>query len=95
MARRPSLTMGPVVQNTKEGEQITGPFAPPPALTAVKPASRIGKVQLGGYLSPEAKRQLDVFAAMNGRTMQSIFEEMIDDFSRKYGLHRLVGSDQS
>ena len=95
MARRPSLTMGPIVQSTKEGDQITAPPASSPALTVVKPASRIGKVQLGGYLSPEAKRQLDVFAAMNGRTMQSIFEEMIDDFSRKYGLHRLVGSDQS
>lgn len=90
MARRPSLTMGPQQKAQAEPETPASP-APPPA----KPPSRAGKVQLGGYLSPEAKRQLDVFAAMNGRTMQSMIEEMVDDFAHKYGLHRLAGSDRS
>jgi len=48
-------------------------------------------VQLGGYIDVEAKRQMDVFAAMEGRTVQSIVEEMVDDWFRKHGLNRLVG----
>lgn len=90
MARRPSLTMGPP-QTAQAGPEAP---APPPAPKPAKSPSRAGKVQLGGYLSPEAKRQLDVFAAMNGRTMQSMIEEMVDDFAHKYGLHRLAGSDR-
>lgn len=95
MARRPSLTMGPSPRAAAVEQ------APPPAphivqeLKIPKPPSRVGKVQLGGYLSPEAKRQLDIFAAVNGRTIQSLFEEMVDDFSRKHGLHRLVGDSQT
>lgn len=48
-------------------------------------------MQLGGYIDVEAKRQMDVFAAMEGRTVQSIVEEMVDDWFRKHGLNRLVG----
>lgn len=95
MARRPSLTMGPAVQNDRaEPAALVQPDSAP-VHRSVKPPSRAGKVQFGGYLSPDAKRQLDVFAALNGRTIQSLFEEMVDDFSRKHGLHRLVGSNQS
>lgn len=94
MARRPSLTMGPPQTAQAEPEAPASP-APPPAPKPAKSPSRAGKVQLGGYLSPEAKRQLDVFAAMNGRTMQSMIEEMVDDFAHKYGLHRLARSDRS
>lgn len=93
MARRPSLTMGPPQPAQAEPEAPASPVLPAPK--PAKPPSRAGKVQLGGYLSPEAKRQLDVFAAMNGRTMQSMIEEMVDDFAHKYGLHRLAGSDRS
>lgn len=94
MARRPSLTMGPssraaaVAQAPPPPDMVQDPKVP-------KPPSRVGKVQLGGYISPEAKRQLDIFAAVNGRTIQSLFEEMVDDFSRKHGLHRLVGDSQA
>lgn len=95
MARRPSLTMGPVTPIARSNQEAPVLPAPPPAPAVVGPPSRAGKVQLGGYLSPDAKRQIDVFAAIHGRTIQSIFEEMIDDFSRKHGLHRLVGNDQS
>jgi hypothetical protein len=95
MARRPSLTMGPIVRPSEPEQDLTAPLTTPQTTRTAKPPSRVGKVQLGGYLSPEAKRQLDVFAAMNGRTMQSLFEEMVDDFSRKHGLHRLAGSSRS
>ena len=95
MARRPSLTMGPTAQEIKaEPATLVQPDLAS-VRRSVKPPSRIGKVQFGGYLSPDAKKQLDVFAALNGRTIQSLFEEMVDDFSRKHGLHRLVGSNQS
>ncbi len=94
MARRPSL-VGPIAPIARSNQEASAFPTPPPAPAAVKPPSRAGKVQLGGYLSPAAKRQIDVFAAIHGRTIQSIFEEMIDDFSRKHGLHRLVGNDQS
>lgn len=87
--------MGPVTPIAKSTQEAPTLPAPPPAPAVVKPPSRTSKVQLGGYLSPDAKRQIDVFAAIHGRTIQSIFEEMIDDFSRKHGLHRLVGNDQS
>lgn len=95
MARRPSLTMGAVAPTARSSQEPSALPAPPAVPVTIKPPSRAGKVQLGGYLSPEAKRQIDVFAAIHGRTIQSIFEEMIDDFSRKHGLHRLVGNDQS
>jgi hypothetical protein len=57
---------------------------------ATKVGARAGKVQLGAYIDQDAKRQLDVFAAMNGRTIQSLVEEMMDDFFRKNGLLRLA-----
>jgi hypothetical protein len=36
------------------------------------------------------KRWLDVFAAEDGRTMESVFEEMVDDFCLKRSLQRMV-----
>lgn len=94
MARRPSLTMGPSPQSVPIARASPPQVYQAQSPGVPKPPSRVGKVQLGGYLSPEAKRQLDIFAAINGRTMQSLFEEMVDDFSRKHGLHRLVGNSE-
>lgn len=94
MARRPSLTMGQSPQAAIVGQALLPVPDTVQKGAVLKPPSRIGKVQLGGYLSPDAKRQLDIYAAVNGRTIQSLFEEMVDDFSRKHGLHRLVGSIQ-
>ena len=97
MATRPSLTMP-----TRGRSLVTNPDpvlpapAPSPEMPEAKgrasqAPSRVGKVQLGGYLPPDAKRQLDVWAAMNGRTIQSMIEEMVNDFCAKHGLHRLIG----
>jgi hypothetical protein len=61
-------------------------------LRAARPASREGKLQFAGYLSVEAKRQIDVYAAMNGLTGQAVFEEMVEDWFAKHGLHRLAKS---
>jgi hypothetical protein len=60
------------------------------APVSTKPPSRTGKVQLSGYVDADAKLQLDVFAARERRTMQSIVEEMYDLFAHRHGLHRLT-----
>jgi hypothetical protein len=97
MATRPSLTMPtrarPLVSNPDRELPTPTPLpeTPEPKRRASQAPSRVGKVQLGGYLPPDAKRQLDVWAAMNGRTMQSMIEEMVNDFCAKHGLHRLIG----
>ena len=84
MAARPSLV------------RIKVPPAPAPEPSTArpprtaKPAAREGKVQLGAYIAVEAKRQLDVHAATEGKTLQAIVEEMIDDYAGKHGLHRLA-----
>jgi hypothetical protein len=54
--------------------------------------ARQGKLQFAGYLDATLKRELDVFAAREGRSLQSIFEEMHDLFAERYGLHRITGT---
>ena len=56
--------------------------------TAVAP-SRVGLEQFVFYVSPEAKRQIRGWVGLNGTTMQEIGQEMLDDWCRKKGLHRL------
>jgi hypothetical protein len=58
----------------------------------VRAKSRQGKLQFAGYLDQEFKRQIDIFAAREGRSLQSIFEEMYDMFAERYGLHRIAGT---
>jgi hypothetical protein len=83
MATRPSLVIPPAPRRAE-------PPAAPAAPVAAKAAARTGKVQLSGYVDRDAKRQLDIFAAREGRTMQSIIEEMYDLFAHTHGLHRLA-----
>ena len=89
MATRPSLGSVP-------RPAAKAPEAPPPEIrpapVSAKPPSRAGKVQLSGYVDADAKLQLDVFAARERRTMQSIVEEMYDLFAHRHGLHRLTPS---
>lgn len=71
-----------------------GPVDPPPAraarerTTKVAP-SREGLEQFVFYVTPEAKRQIRGWAGLNGTTIQEIGQEMLDDWCRKRGLHRL------
>ena len=58
----------------------------------VRARSRQGKVQVAGYLDQTLKREIDVFAAREGRSLQSIFEEMHDLFAERHGLHRITGT---
>ena len=56
--------------------------------TAVAP-SRVGLEQFVFYVSPEAKRQIRGWVGLNGTTMQEIGQEMLEDWCRKKGLHRI------
>lgn len=56
--------------------------------TTVAP-SRVGLEQFVFYVSPEAKRQIRGWVGLNGTTMQEIGQEMLEDWCRKKGLHRL------
>jgi Antitoxin-like ribbon-helix-helix len=89
MATRPSL--GGLPRTAAKPLEAPAPEVrrTPPA---VKPPSRTGKVQLSGYIDADAKVQLDIFAARERRTMQSIVEEMYDLFAHQHGLHRLMPS---
>ncbi len=57
--------------------------------TPVAP-SREGMAQFVFYVRPEARRQVRAWAALNGRTVQDIGQEMLNDWCRKQGLHRLT-----
>jgi hypothetical protein len=89
MATRPSLGSLPRT-SAKPLEAPAPEIRRAPA--AAKPPSRTGKVQLSGYIDADAKVQLDIFAARERRTMQSIIEEMYDLFAHQHGLHRLMSS---
>lgn len=94
MALRKSLTMSeptPTLRRPPEQpvDHVT-PIASP--AKGARPPSRQGKVQFAGYLSVEAKRQIDVHAAKNGLTLQAIFEEAVNDWFAKHGLTRLAES---
>lgn len=56
--------------------------------TAIAP-SRVGLEQLVGYVSPETKRSMRAWGALNGVTMQEIVEDMVEKWCREKGLHRL------
>jgi hypothetical protein len=86
MALRARPALGLVQQDDK-------PAAPAPAAprreSPAKAAAREGKVQLSGYIPVDFKRQLDIHAAREGITIQSIVEEMHDLYAAAHGLTRL------
>lgn len=93
MALRKSLTMGDPTPARMPERPAPRPDAPAGSASVSKgtrPASREGKVQFAGYLSVEAKRQIDIHAAKQGITLQTIFEEAINDWFAKHGLSRLA-----
>ena len=42
--------------------------------------SRVGKVQIGAFVSPELRTQLKVLSAETGKSMNTIFEEALTDY---------------
>jgi hypothetical protein len=91
MALRARPALGLVQQDDK-------PTAPAPAAprreSPAKAAAREGKVQLSGYIPVDFKRQLDIHAAREGITIQSIVEEMHDLYAAAHGLTRLGGGGE-
>ena len=88
MAKRPPL--GAPAPDPKPTAKRTPTEAQSAVIRHPLPPSRRGKVQMAAYFTPDAKRQFDVFAAREGRSLQSIMEEMYDDFATKHGMHRLA-----
>ncbi len=49
--------------------------------------ARAGKKSIGGYFSPELSRALNMLAVEQGRSLQALLGEALDDLMRKYGHH--------
>jgi len=90
---RPALGTLQVMTSREEVAETASQSSLPSRETKREPAgkavARIGKVQLSGYIDIDYKRQLDIHAAREGITMQSIIEEMYDLYATAHGLHRL------
>ncbi|MFL5289348.1 MAG: hypothetical protein ACJ8AW_52425 [Rhodopila sp.] len=90
MATRPSRpVLGGSLQVVASSGEGTEPASQSSRTATGKAAARIGKVQLSGYIDIDYKRQLDIHAAREGITIQSIIEEMYDLYATAHGLHRL------
>jgi hypothetical protein len=88
LCARPVL--GLIQQDDKPG--VPAPGAPRRE-RPFKVAAREDKVQLSGYIPLDFKRQLDIHAAREGITIQSIVEEMHDLYAAAHGLTRLGGGE--
>lgn len=49
------------------------------------PPSRQGKKALTGYFEPDVLRQLKILAASEGKTVQSLMNEALNEIFKKYG----------
>ena len=87
MALRARPALGLVQQDDKPAAPV--PAVKPHRESPAKAAAREGKVQLSGYIPLDYKRQLDIHAAREGITIQSIVEEMHDLYAAAHGLTRL------
>lgn len=59
----------------------------PQTIETVTPKQRVGRVgtkMLGGHFSEPAQRQFKVLAAEQGKTVQVLLEEAINDLFKKY-----------
>jgi hypothetical protein len=73
MATRPSRpVLGGSLQVVASSGEGTEPASQSSRTATGKAAARIGKVQLSGYIDIDYKRQLDIHAAREGITIQSI-----------------------
>ena len=60
---------------------------PPARSTAKAKTSRVGKVQVAGYFSPEMATALRILAAERRTTVQALMGEGFDAVLRQYGKH--------
>jgi hypothetical protein len=89
MARRPSLTQAGV---TRPSFALAPPEAEDTVGDAKRAAVRHGKKAVACWIDPAAALQLRSAALTNGRTLQAVMEEAIDDWFRKHGLAPIAGS---
>ena len=62
---------------------ITPPVAPVPS---AKPASREGKVHIGGYLPADFKRSLMLVRAQTGEDVQTLIAKALNDLFRAHNV---------
>ena len=55
-----------------------------PGESALRTPSRIGTRMLGFHVSEPAQRQFKVLAAEQGKTVQALLQEAVNDLFRKY-----------
>jgi hypothetical protein len=89
MARRPSLTEAGV---TRPSQTMPPPALPVSDADAKRAAVRQGKKAIACWVDPAAALQLRSAALMEGRTLQAVMEEAIDDWFRKRRLPPIAGS---
>lgn len=76
------------------GATVSNPAPTPPELTAVptntraapKPASREGKVHIGGYLPADFKRSLMLVRAQTGQDVQTLLAQALNDLFRAHNV---------
>jgi hypothetical protein len=90
MSKRPNLSaLAEAAGSVRAPRQPEVP--PPPADQAEprpgtrKPPSRIGDVQVAGYYPQQVRVQLKILAAEQGRSMESMIAEALNDLFAKYG----------
>lgn len=90
MSKRPNLSaLAEAAGSVRAARQ---PEATPQSADAVEPRpstrkapSRIGDVQVAGYYPQQVRVQLKILAAEQGRSMESMIAEALNDLFAKYG----------
>lgn len=77
---------------SKHPAPVASPTEPAPVQGSVATARdyRAGRTQISGWIPQEAKRQIDIWAAQNGRTRQWVLEEALNLFFERESLPRLA-----
>lgn len=98
MAVRPSLNHRPTPKQPDPGvapAAMSAPVSVPDlarksrsTVEGYRPPSRQGKRAAVAWLEPEAIKQLNIYAIQNGRNVQDLLVEAINDWFAKEGLSR-------
>lgn len=91
MSKRPNLSAlaeaAGSVRAPRQTEAAPSPIAAPsvPRVAGAKPPSRVSTVAVTGYYPPQVRVQLKILAAEQGRSMESMIAEGLNDLFAKYG----------
>ena len=89
MSKRPNLSA--LADAAGSVRAVRQPEAAPPVAVDAprqaggKPPSRVAAVQVAGYYPKEVRVQLKILAAEQGRSMENMIAEALNDLFAKYG----------